>query len=70
MLIPQAKYFTVRVPFEPSDFEAALRSASCHGSQFTPETLQRLGPVLRQAWNGKVAFVPGSSATSGSDLFR
>jgi len=70
MLIPQAKYFTVRVPFEPRDLEAAQKSMACHGSQFTPEALQRLLPVMRQAWNGKIAFIPGSSAKSGTDLFR
>jgi LmbE family N-acetylglucosaminyl deacetylase len=70
MLIPQAKYFTVRVPFEPIDLEAAQKSMACHGSQFTPEALQRLLPVMRQAWNGTIAFVPGPSAKAGSDLFR
>jgi N-acetyl-1-D-myo-inositol-2-amino-2-deoxy-alpha-D-glucopyranoside deacetylase len=70
MLIPQAKYFTVQVPFEPPDFDAAQKSAACHRSQFTPETLERLRPVLRQAWNGRIAFVPDSSTTSGTDLFR
>ena len=28
MLIPQAKYFTVQVPFEPTDFDAAQMSAA------------------------------------------
>jgi len=69
-LIPRAKYFTVRVPFEPVDLEAAEKSVSCHSSQFTPEVLQRLQPVMRQAWSGSVAFVPGPSAPSGTDLFR
>ena len=70
MLIPQAKYFTVRVPFEPTDLEAAQKSMTCHGSQFTPEALQRVMPVMRQAWNGMIAFIPGPSAKSGTDLFQ
>ena len=41
MLIPQAKYFTVQVPFTPGDLEAAKKAIACHHSQFTAETLQR-----------------------------
>ena len=70
MLIPQAKYFTVQVPFQPVDLEAAKRSMACHHSQFTPEMLQGLLPKLEGIWNGKIMFVPGSSATSRTDLFR
>jgi LmbE family N-acetylglucosaminyl deacetylase len=70
MLFPQAKYFTVQVPFQPVDGQAAGKSMACHHSQFTPETLQRLVPELLRVWNGKIGFVPGSSSTSGTDLFR
>ena len=70
MLFPQTKYFTVRVPFQPIDLQAAQRSMACHHSQFTPEMLQRLLPQLDGIWNGRISFVPGSPAASGSDLFR
>lgn len=70
MLFPQTKYFTVQVPFQPIDLQAAQRSMACHHSQFTPEMLQRLLPQLEGIWHGKISFVPGSSAASGSDLFR
>ena len=70
MLVPQAKYFTVRVPFTPADLDAAEKSAACHRSQFTPEAMQRLAPAMARAWNGKVAFIPAFNATRSDDLFR
>lgn len=70
MLFPQPKYFTVQVPFQPMDLHAAQRSMACHHSQFTPEMLQQLLPQLEGIWRGKISFVPGSSAASGTDLFR
>jgi len=70
MLIPQAKYFTVQVPFTPGDLEAAKKAIACHHSQFTAETLQRFVPGMQGLWNGAVRFVPGSPAVSGDDLFR
>jgi LmbE family N-acetylglucosaminyl deacetylase len=70
LLIPEAKYFTVKVRFTPGDLEAAFKAMACHRSQFTPEVLQRLRPALERAWNGGVAFIPASLATKGDDLFR
>ncbi len=70
MLLPQAKYFTVHVPFMPADLEAANKAMACHRSQFTPEMLQRLVPEMGRLWNGKIAFIPASSSMSGDDLFR
>ena len=70
LLLPQAKYFTVRVPFTLADLEAAKKAMACHRSQFSPEVLQRLVPELGRLWNGKIAFIPGSSSMTGDDLFR
>ena len=70
MLIPQAKYFTVQVPFTPGDLEAAQKSMACHPSQLNAEALRRLLPEMARVLNGKVAFVPASPALSGADLFR
>ena len=70
LLLPQAKYFTVQVPFTPADLESAKKAMACHRSQFSPEMLQRLVPELGRLWNGKIAFIPGSSSMSGDDLFR
>jgi LmbE family N-acetylglucosaminyl deacetylase len=69
LLLPQAKYFTVQVPFTPADLDAATKAASCHGSQFSPELLQRMVPELARVWNGRIGFVPASSSMSGDDLF-
>jgi LmbE family N-acetylglucosaminyl deacetylase len=70
LLFPQAKYFTVQVPFTPADLEAAGKAVACHRTQFNPESLQRLLPELPRIWNGRVPFIPASSSMSGGDLFR
>ena len=70
LLFPQAKYFTTHVPFTPVDLEAARKATACHGSQFTPEMLERLVPELTRVWKGKIAFIPATSSMSGNDLFR
>ena len=70
LLVPQRKYFTVRVAFTPADLEAAQRSTVCHRSQFTPATLQRILPEQGRILNGTVAFVPAFAGASGDDLFR
>jgi LmbE family N-acetylglucosaminyl deacetylase len=70
LLIPQAKHFTVHVPFTPADLDAAKKSLVCHSTQMTPESVQRLLPAMERALNGKVAFIPAFKATSSDDLFR
>jgi LmbE family N-acetylglucosaminyl deacetylase len=69
LLFPQAKYFTVQVPFTANDLEAAKTAMSCHTSQFSPELLARMLPAQERIWNGRVAFVPATSDVSGDDLF-
>jgi LmbE family N-acetylglucosaminyl deacetylase len=70
LLLPQAKYFTVHVPFTPADLDASQKSMACHRSQYTPETLQLMLPAQARVLNGKVAFIPAISKTSSDDLFR
>ncbi len=70
LLMPQARYFTVHVPFSPADLAAATKAMACHRSQFGPEMLQRLLPELGGLWKGKISFIPASSPMSGDDLFR
>jgi LmbE family N-acetylglucosaminyl deacetylase len=70
LLLPQAKYFTVHVPFTPADLDAATKAMACHRSQFSPELLQRILPEMARLWNGRIAFVPASSSTGGDDLFQ
>jgi len=70
MMFPQAKYFTVKVPFTAADLDVAMKAMACHKSQFTPELMQRLLPERNRVWNGTVAFIPAGPASSGDDLFR
>lgn len=70
MMFPQAKYFTVQVPFTPADLDASKKAVACHHSQMTPELLQRLLPEAERIWNGKVPFVPATASMKGTDLFR
>lgn len=69
LLIPQAKYFTVHVPFAPEDLDAGRRSMACHRSQFTPEVVERVFPVQARAWNGEIPLVPAFSTAPARDLF-
>ena len=69
LLLPQAKYFTVHVPFTPVDLDAAQKSMACHRSQYTAETLQRLVPPMASVLKGKISFVPAIPTMSGGDLF-
>ena len=68
--IPQAKYFTVRVPFAPEDLEAARRAMTCHRSQFTPEVVERVFPASSKAWNGSISLVPAFGSAAATDLFH
>ena len=70
LLLPQAKYFTVRVPFTPADLDAAKKATACHGSQLNAEQLQRLLTEMGRVLNGKVAFIPAFPGSSSDDLFR
>ncbi|HET7374631.1 MAG TPA: PIG-L family deacetylase [Gemmatimonadaceae bacterium] len=70
LLIPQAKYFTVRVPFTPEDLQAAERSMLCHKTQFTPEAAQRVLPATSRVWNGVISLIPAFTTAPGTDLFR
>ena len=69
LLLPESKYFTVRVPVTPADVEASLTSAACHRTQVSPEMLQRIRAAQARMLNGVVAFIPASPAHQGTDLF-
>jgi LmbE family N-acetylglucosaminyl deacetylase len=70
LLFPQAKYFTVKVPFAPADLDAAVQAMACHKTQFGAEVMQRFLLARDRVWNGTVSFVPASPSLSGDDLFR
>ena len=70
LLLPQAKYFTVKVQVTPADLDAAARGMACHKTQFSAEAMQRFSSARDRVWNGAVAFVPASPSLSSDDLFR
>lgn len=70
LLIPDAKYLTMRVPFTPADGEAAGRSMACHKTQFPPEAVERATQAATQAWNGALSLAPAFGGPGGTDLFR
>jgi LmbE family N-acetylglucosaminyl deacetylase len=70
LLLPDAKFFTVRVPFTPADLDASLKAMACHRTQVSPEMLQRFRAGIGGVLMGKVAFIPATPGLEGSDLFR
>ena len=70
LLIPEAKYFTVRVPFTPRDFDAAQRAIACHHTQFTEEQVKRLGPFAARALNGEIRLIPAFPTATSTDVFQ
>ena len=70
LLVPEAKYFTVRVSFTQRDFDAAQRAMACHRTQFTEEQVKRLVPFAARGWNGEIALIPAFLTTGSTDLFR
>ena len=70
LTVPQAKYFTVRVPFAPEDLRVTERGMACHRSQFTPEVVQRVLPAMVRAWKGAIPLIPAFVTAPGTDLFQ
>ena len=70
LVLPNARYFTVRVPITPADIDASLKATACHRSQVSPEMLQRLQTGMAGVLKGAVAFIPADPAHRGNDLFR
>jgi LmbE family N-acetylglucosaminyl deacetylase len=70
LLLPESKYFTVRVPFTATDLVASQRSMACHRTQYTPEMLQRVAEAQKRISYSEVAFIPANLATRSNDLFR
>ncbi|MEO8563093.1 MAG: PIG-L family deacetylase [bacterium] len=70
MLIPQAKYLSVRVPFTSTDLAASRRAMACHVTQYDEVVIQRVQPKMGEAWNSEILLAPAFSSTPGTDLFR
>ena len=69
LVVPQAKYFTTKVPFAPEDLDASKRAMACHRSQFTPEVVERVTAAAAAAWNHAIPLIPAFPGASGKDLF-
>jgi LmbE family N-acetylglucosaminyl deacetylase len=67
LLVPEAKYFTVRVSFAPRDLDRAQQAMACHRTQFTEEQVKRLAT---QAWNGEIRLIPAFQTGTSPDVFR
>ena len=70
LLVPNARYLTVRVPFTPEDLQMSARSMACHKSQFTDEVVQRVHAAAVRGWNGAIPVVPAFPTPPLTDLFR
>lgn len=70
LVVPQARYFTTRVPFSQEDFAAAKRALACHRTQVTPEALERVTSAAAAAWNNAIPLVPAFPAGAAPGLFR
>jgi LmbE family N-acetylglucosaminyl deacetylase len=69
-LMPSPKYFSARIPFSTSDFEAASRSMACHTTQYSDELVKRVSAATREALNGELALMPWLPAAATTDIFR
>ena len=70
MLVPLAKYLSVRVPFTPADLDAAHRAMACHRTQLSEAIVERVFPGMAAMWNGTMTLAPALSTAPGTDLFR
>ena len=70
MLVPQAKYLSMRVSVVPADLDAARRAMACHRTQYSAEVVARIVPLQERTWNGAVSLAPAFSTAPGTDLFR
>lgn len=70
LLLPDAKYFTMRVAYTPGDLESAQRAMACHRSQYTPEVLQRIVAAQARVMTGSIGLIPAFATAGGTDLFH
>ena len=69
-LVPQASWFTMRVPFTDADLEAARRSMSCHKTQYPQETVDRVMTAMRDLLKGELPLSTMVPQPPANDLFR
>ena len=65
------RFLTVRVPFEPQDFEATSSSFACHQTQFTQQQREAGLMRLMKLLNGSVYLRPAfAQQVQWTDIFR
>jgi LmbE family N-acetylglucosaminyl deacetylase len=65
------RFLTVRVPFEPQDFEATSSSFACHQTQFTQQQREAGLTRLMKLLNGSVYLRPAfAQQVRWTDIFR
>jgi LmbE family N-acetylglucosaminyl deacetylase len=69
LLIPQAKYFTTRVPFSAADLDSSRQSMACHKTQFSDDVVQRVSEVMR-ASKWELPLTPLLQTGGTNDVFR
>jgi len=69
-LRPVPKYFSARIPFSTSDFDAARRSMACHKTQYSDDFVERVSAATRDVLNGELPLSPWLPAAATTDLFR
>jgi hypothetical protein len=68
-LVPQAKYFSMRVAFSPADEAAAQRAMACHRTQYSDDVVRRVGTAQSQMLKGTLPLAPALARAPGTDLF-
>ena len=67
---PSPKYFSTRISFSTSDFDAARRSMACHETQYSDDIVQRVSAATRDALKGELPLIPWLPNVATTDLFR
>jgi LmbE family N-acetylglucosaminyl deacetylase len=68
--MPAPKFFSARISFSTSDFDAARRSMACHKTQYPDDIVERVSAATREALKGELALVPSLPAAPTTDIFR
>src|SRR4029079_7177850 len=68
-LVPQAKYFSMRVALSPADEADAQRAMACHRTQYSDDVVRRVGTAQSQMLKGTLPLAPALARAPGTDLF-
>jgi LmbE family N-acetylglucosaminyl deacetylase len=65
-----ARFLTVRVPYEPADLAATRTALACHKSQFPADQVDPLTQFMDQVLGGRVYLRPWFGAAAADDVFK